>query len=158
MSEKFSGVQFAKMLGVSPDNLYDWKRRGIDLGNGTAVNGRKRFDKYDLLEAVVWLRVRRIIFDDMSQAFRVARDVLAPAVARYISATIDRDEPGLDSGGRWVFWSPWGHSVQSDDPSDHGRAGLAEGAATGVVVFDLAVEAPAAKQMVGECLARMSED
>lgn len=93
---KYKAGQFAQKIGVTPDVLRDWRRRNVEIGIDTNINGQKKYCDYDVLEAKIAEALRASAFDSIPASFRVARH-LAPIVGYRL---------GLDfsaSPRKWFF-------------------------------------------------------
>ncbi|MBI1416084.1 MAG: hypothetical protein GC146_02570 [Limimaricola sp.] len=95
-----NSANFAERLGVSQDNLRDWRRRGVSLG-GAAVNGRVDFSDFDLIAARVMINLARAAFD-LPDAWRAAT-VVAPWVASALNVKVPTDRNVTASGERPRF-------------------------------------------------------
>lgn len=114
-----SGPEFAAFNNMTPDSLYDWRRRGIDLGLSAATNGRKEYTFYDCLEAFVLSELRRLKYDDLKYAFGLARAV-TPQIARVSGLSLNGwpfpTQPAIE--GRYIKVGCTGGVDWSDDLSD----------------------------------------
>ena len=114
---KFTSREFADKLGVTTENLRDWRRRGLDLGLGVAVNDRKMYSLFDVFESGVMNRLRYQALDDLKEAFRIARRI-APIIAHRAGYSLNGYPYAGDTlvgQGRFLLVTAIGEYVVTND-------------------------------------------
>lgn len=87
--EKYGASEYANLLGVTPDNLRDWRRRGLRLG-GVAVNGRVRYSDFDAVEGAVALHVFRTYAIELGEAYRIS-NWISPIIAERLGMSVEKE-------------------------------------------------------------------
>ena len=115
--EKYDATRFAEQVQMTKDNVRDWRRRGIQLGQSAAVNGHQSYSDYDVLETNVINYLRYEFFDDLRTAFEFARHI-TPRIARLCGLPVDGIRyVTYATDGRFCFADYRGNVWFSDDPT-----------------------------------------